>query len=302
MMWIHRLLMPFYTPARVAKILANESPTEAINVLKGFNPKRTQEVISHWSEKTQLSILNCMGEYAMRVLDYMDKTQVARALAHLTVTIVRKMGSKYPLKDLREMLESLTEEDKVIVLAKLAPSISATLVKDLPSNERISILCRFKPWVASSLMETLEPQEKAEVLLEMEPNRALDIFDRWGNKIKSEVLQQMDEGRREEILNSLTPRTIVPIISNWELEQVTALVIKMQEEKQLAVYKKLPLEHRVEIFPQLPLSNQLSVLKTLDPNVSVELISGMSKSDRDTLLGYLYPELADSIRKLILIK
>lgn len=297
-----RLFMPLYSPARVAKILGGTSPTEALNMLLSFRPQKTYAVISYWSTKVQVSMLSAMGDYALSVIALMDHERLARAMVHLSMQLVRKLGNKLAINDIRAMTSSWSGDERIIVFAKLPTDVSSVLVKDLPSDERVEMLCRYKPWVASALMSALEPIEKTKVLESMHPVRAFDLFDRLHMTEKISVLHGMEKERRDAIIETLSPKIIAEIFSSWEVDFVAELMSEMEEERQLAVFKRLPKEQELEIFPILPLKNQVSVLKSKEPPESANFVKDLKKAQRDLLLGNLYPDLADAIRKLILIR
>jgi Mg/Co/Ni transporter MgtE len=300
--WLDRLLMPFYSPAKLARILGKTPPTVAIMYLRDFPARKAYDVISYWPEKVQITILTSMGDYALKVIEYMEPERVIKAMVNLSIQMVRRLSTRYSISEFRNMLTDLREDDKIVLFAKLPSSVSSALVRDLPAEERVKILCCYKPWVATALMEQMEAKDKAAVLDALDVARALDIFDRWGDKTRSAVLLEVSEARREEIINALMPRTLAPILSEWSEDFAAEIVAFMEEEKQFAVVKKLPQEYQKKIFPLLSVKSKVRILKSQEPAASVELLTCVEKVERDSLLGQLYPDLADNIRKLLIMK
>jgi Mg/Co/Ni transporter MgtE len=297
-----RLFLPLYASKKVAQLLTAIPSEEAIGVLKTLSPGKSVEVISNWSEKTRIGILNSLGDHSIRLLRIMEPAQQSFYLVRLSVSLVKKFAAEIPHKKLSVMMNSWGAEERLTVFSKLPQSKAAKLFAELPIESQVELVINYKPWIGAALMEGMKPAGRAEIIERMTSTLALDLFDRLGRHMKADVLPLLSDARAMEIVEALRPRILSEIIKRWTPEQVHALLSKLDFNRQTAVIKNLSEEQQYAVLPLIPRNRLHEVVEQVSPHIAAKYLFSLEREDRDTILNQLHPDVSGPMRKLMLVK
>ena len=296
-----RLLLPFYSPKKIATILASMPSEEAIVTLKSLAPAKSLSIVNCWSEKTRVFFLNSLGTYGIKLLRAMPAEEQSGYLIKLNSKLVRKFGIEIPDKTLSEMMANWDEKDLPLIFGKLPQAKAAKLFKQLPLNQQVRLITTFKPWIGASLMEGLRAEARAVILDQIESKLALDMFDRLSRHVKGDVLSCLSMARRMEIAGALSPKRLAEIIKHWKEDKAGEFFASLDAERRAQLAVHLPDNLCQVIFSQLSYEGQLELIRELEPAKGAPLLAKLGKKEREAVLSQLHPGLADPLRKLMIM-
>ena len=296
-----RLLLPFYSPKKIATILSLMPSEEAIITLKSLPPAKSLSIVNNWSEKTRVFFLNSLGSYGIKLLRAMPAEEQSGYLLKLNSKMVRKFGVEIPDKKLSEMMASWDEKDLPSIFGKLPQAKAAKLFKQLPLNQQVRLITTFKPWIGASLMEGLRAEARAVILDQIDSKVALDMFDRLSRHIKGDVLSCLSSARRLEIAGAMSATRLAEVIKHWKEERAGELFAALDVEQRVALAMHLPDNLCQVIFIKLPYEGKLEVIKELEPAKGAPMLAQLDKKEREAVLSQLHPGLADPLRKLMIM-
>jgi len=297
---IDRLLLPFYSPPKIAKLLAKKGPADAAAVLKTFPRRRSLDVISHWSERVRAHIINQLGDYGIGLLKKMDTAEQSKLMLALDAKLVRKFTQGISDKELK-LLATWDLSYMVVVLPKLPAKKASSLLSSLKHEDQETLINGLKPWVRAELIRAMKPEDKARLLSKLELKSLVDLFGRWGPDEQSEVFRFMATEQRNEILNYMRPPAVIALLKDWDHEKLIELIVSMEETRQMAIFKYLPDELQEVVFPALPKVRQRVILSQTKPSVGARLTGSFSSEEVEELLSGLPLEHASAIRKARII-
>jgi Mg/Co/Ni transporter MgtE len=296
------LFLSFFSSKKIAQLLASVPSEEAIRLLQTLKPGKSVEVISNWSEKTRIGILNNLGDYCIHMLRIMEPAQQSFYIVKLCVPLVKKFAAEIPYKKLSSMMAAWGSAERLVVFAKLPQGKAAKLFGELPIDNRVELVVNYKPWIGATLMEGMKPEGRAEILERVTSGMALDLFDRLDRHMKADVLPLLSEARAQEIAEALRPKVLAEIVKNWSPEQVHNLLSKLGWEHRANMIKHLADDQQYAVLPLFPRNRLHEVIEHVNPPIAAKYLFGLEREDRDAILKQLHPDVAGPMRKLMLVK
>ena len=294
---IDRLLLPFYSPSKIAKLLAKKGPADAALVLKTFPRKRSLDVMSLWSERVRAHIINQLGDYGIGLIKMMDTAEQGKLMLVLDAKLIKKFTRRMSDKELKLLAATWNLSYMAAVLPKLPAEKASMLLSSLKHEDQHSLINGFKPWERAELMKALKPEDKARLLGKLDTKSLVDLFGRWDPDVQSEVFGFIATERRNEILNYMRPRAVVAMLKHLDNEELIELMMRMEETRQMEAFQYLPDESQEVVFPVIPSARQRVIISRAKPAVCAKLLRSFSKAEVDELLSGLSLEHASAIRK-----
>lgn len=299
--FFQRLLLPYYSVEKIARILSLKSPVETAYILQTFNLDKSIAVLSLWSQPVQVHIINQLGDYGLKLVLKMGLKEQSGFLVRLNSRMARKLSFMLPADNLDKMLGIWTNEERNMAFTKLPAKVTSRFLMKMSIEQQVAVIRSFKPWIAAPLMETLEPEARARILDGIDFKLALDLFDRWDIVIKSSVFRLLNRNKQEEFIGAMRPRSLALILQRWSEEDALEFLLLLNADLQLNLLKRLPEEFIEKIFHQMPTNRQLMVINSSEPTYAVKLLKLVPKAVAEEILSKVKPENVSVIRALLLV-
>lgn len=297
--FFHKLLLPFYSPATIARIISRKSPNVGSQVLESLLPQRTFVVLKYLDENYRLKVLNNMGEYLFHLSKLMSATELAKYLTILQGGTVRRLSMRISERLLTSMIEIWNESELVFILTNVHPKKGAYIIQQLPKEQQVTMLRALQTWVQAALIKDMPPDVRAEVIDSLNLEPAVDLLTRWSLEVQSNVLRMVSKQRRNEVLATMRPRMIAEVIDYWPKEEKMDLLNSLKEDDMVKLLFNFTDDTKRELFLLLPPMKQryiitnlrtdqaITFLKYLPDDEIAAHLKGMDQETSTLLIKYL---------------
>jgi Mg/Co/Ni transporter MgtE len=297
--FFHKLLLPFYSPVTIARIISRKSPNVGSQVLESLIPQRTFVVLKYLDENYRLKVLNNMGEYLFHLTKLMSTAELAKYLTILQGGTVRRLSMRISERLLASMIEIWNESELVFILTNVHPKKGAYIIQQLPKEQQVTMLRALQTWVQAALIKDMPPDVRAEVIDSLNLEPAVDLLTRWSLEVQSNVLRMVSKQRRNEVLATMRPRMIAEVIDYWPKEEKMDLLNSLKEEDMVKLLFNFTDDTKRELFLLLPPMKQryiiinlrtdqaITFLKYLPDDEIAAHLKGMDQETSSLLIKFL---------------
>lgn len=261
--FFHKLLLPFYSPATIARIISRKSPILASQVLESLLPQRSMAVLKYLDDGFRLKILNNMGEYLFHLTKLMNTEELARYLTTLQGGTVRRLSMRISERLLLNMVDIWSEQELIFILTNVHPKKGAYIIQQLPKDQQVTMLRSLQTWVQAALIKDMPPDVRAEVIDSLNLEPAVDLLTRWSLEVQSNVLRVVSKQRRNEILATMRPRMIAEVTDYWPKEEKMDLLNSLKEDDMVKLLFNFNDVTKRELFLLLPPPKQRYIITNL---------------------------------------
>ena len=295
--FIHRMLLPFYSPATIAKILSSKTPQASAYVLKTLVPSRALAVMGQWDPGYKLKVVKSMDDYLYRLIKVIDLEELSFYLLNLEAGMVRRLSMKIPDAVYANLMLIWNDDDLKLILTNSNPKKGAFIIGRLPAERQAVILRDLQTWVQAALIQDLPPDVRAEVIDGLNLEQAIDLLTRWGADVQSSVLRLVERSRRQEILKSMGHKQIAEIIEMWPMEEQMATVSGLDDQYMTQILFNFNPVKQEELFKMLPPDRQRFIVSNLRTDQAVVFMRYLPDTEIQNMLNELDTDTAKLLIK-----
>lgn len=101
------------------------------------------------------------------------------------------------------------------------------------------------------------------------------------------MLRELLTPEIKELIETKNLRILKEILSEWEPQDIVALIHNIEENDRIVLFRVLPRELAVEVFSELDYNEQKNLLKQLSNDHIKELFLGLPPDDRTDIFEEL---------------